>query len=153
MRITKRAIVVLGAMVLMLTGVFASGAQAAGPQPVGVPHAVPATSVISPMANWDCPSGNICVWTGSDGNGSRCNWSDADSDWQSGSIVCSWSGSTKVQSVFNNGTSSSFTGVQVYRNANFGSPFFCAPQGDHTRWIITNGGVLLRSHQWIRSAC
>jgi len=140
-------------MALMLVGGFASGAQAAVSQPVGVPHAIAATAVNSPLANWDCPSGNICVWTGADGNGSRCTWSDADPDWQGGSIRCSWSASTKVQSVFNNGTSSSFTGVQVYRNANYGSPFFCAPQGNHVRWIITNGGILLRSHRWISSTC
>src|SRR5690349_9843226 len=50
-----------------------------------------------------CPAGNLCVWDQPGFGGSRCMWSDADNDWQAGSIHCSWSASRPVQSMKNMG--------------------------------------------------
>ncbi|MFJ6673012.1 peptidase inhibitor family I36 protein [Actinosynnema sp. NPDC091369] len=100
---------------------------------------------------WECPSGNFCAWTGLDGTGSRCSWSDYDPDWRSGSITCSWSGGLKVQSYRNNGVSPTLTGVNVYQAADYGSWFDCAPQQSY--WNVTAGGVFLRSHRWTAGTC
>ncbi|MFI9386013.1 peptidase inhibitor family I36 protein [Kutzneria sp. NPDC052558] len=106
---------------------------------------VTAQQAMSPLA-WECSAGDFCAWTGLNGTGSRCAWSVADPDWQSGSIRCSWSGTSRVQSYFNNGTSTSFRGVKLYAGANYTSLLYCAPQG--TAWNVSGGGSFLRSHQW-----
>lgn len=138
----KRLAVVV--LTLLSAFVFAGNANAA--EPVQFKQAE-----MSIMA-WECPSGHFCAWTGLNGTGARCAWSDADPDWQSGNIRCSWSGTGKVQSYLNNGTSSSYTGVEIYRYANYVSKFHCVLQRGQG-WNVTAGGVLLRSHRWISSTC
>ncbi|MBP2324701.1 hypothetical protein JOF56_005086 [Kibdelosporangium banguiense] len=144
MRITRLAVGLLAmlAAFVMVTG----SAHAAMPKPV---EFVPAD--VSTMA-WECASGNFCAWTGLDGKGSRCSWSDADPDWLSGTVRCSWAGSQKVQSYLNNGTSSRFTGVEIYLNPNYVTKFHCVLQGGQG-WNVTEGGVFLRSHRWISAPC
>ena len=145
---TKRLLAVCGLVALMVVG-LASAANAAGgssaPRPVA---AGPSASL-----NWDCPAGDFCAWTGTDGNGSRCNWANADADWQVAPVVCSWAGSSPVRSFLNNGRSTRFTGVALYFGSGFNQFYFCAPQLTGTRWVIPGGGAFLRSHQWITSAC
>jgi hypothetical protein len=86
-----------------------------------------------------CPAGNLCVWPVLDGSRNRCTWLNQDNDWFNSPVVCSWASSQPVKAVFNNGTSSSFTGVNLYRGANF---------------IATNSaGVILRSHRWTSGSC
>lgn len=65
----------------------------------------PGTVQASPSAFSDCPTGNVCFWTGDNGTGSRCTWSVDDPDWQGGSIRCSWAATTPAQSVYNHGNS------------------------------------------------
>ncbi|MEV0743328.1 hypothetical protein AB0I51_47150 [Streptomyces sp. NPDC050549] len=38
--------------------------------------------------------------------GNRCSWSNADSDWTSGTVTCSSADDRNVKSVYNHGTSS-----------------------------------------------
>ncbi|MFF3869122.1 peptidase inhibitor family I36 protein [Micromonospora sp. NPDC001898] len=98
---------------------------------------------------WDCPVGDLCVWSGDNGTGSRCNWSDADNDWTSGATSCSWADTTTVKSMWNRGTSSSYSVVALYRNANYGSRWGCLGQNGGN-W--TGVGIYLRSHRW-QSSC
>ncbi|PRY33482.1 peptidase inhibitor family I36 [Pseudosporangium ferrugineum] len=109
--------------------------------------AVPASAGQRALA-WECPSGNVCVWTGSYGTGSRCLWSDADNDWQAGGIRCSWAASQPVRSIYNNGTNSSYAGVALYRAANYQNFHWCVPQGT----LRNDENVYLRSHRWVSSA-
>lgn len=84
----------IGLLVLLSSLVFVTGnaGAAAGPKPV---EFVPADVSVNA---WECPVGDFCAWTGLNGTGARCNWANADSDWQSGSIRCSWAGTSQVQS-------------------------------------------------------
>ncbi|WP_431883069.1 peptidase inhibitor family I36 protein [Micromonospora gifhornensis] len=100
-------------------------------------------------AAWDCPSGDLCIWTGTNGTGSRCAWSNADNDWRSGSIVCSWSSTQPYRSVWNRGTSSSYVAVWIYGGANYTGSYDCIAQGD--RFGSSNGRA--RSHRWQASGC
>ena len=137
----------IGLLVMLSAFVLAVGnADAAKPKPVEfVPADVSVTA-------WECALGDFCAWTGLNGTGSRCSWTNADPDWLAGTIRCSWAGTSRVQSYRNNGTSSSFTGVEIYQNANYVTKFHCAPQGG-SLWNVTEGGVFLRSHRWISSPC
>jgi hypothetical protein len=94
-----------------------------------------------------CPSGNMCAWPVSDGSSSRCAWTNADPDWQSGSTTCSWSSSRAVMAVYNHGTSTSYDRVCLYTGANYTG----------NAWYIRRGvasgpafpGVKIRSHRWV----
>lgn len=110
------------------------------------PEAVPVDVSTASVTAWECAAGDFCAWTGRNGTGSRCAWTNADPDWRSGSVQCSWSGTQRVQSYWNRGTSTSFRGVKLYLSANFGSLAYCVPQG--TAWNVEDGGTFLRSHQW-----
>lgn len=149
MRFFRTAAMALGLTAMLLAGTVAT-AQAATPRPAPVAAAAEA----APLAAWDCPAGNVCVWENRGGTGRRCHWSDADPDWWSGSIVCSWADDTKVESFRNNGRSTGYSGVALYQGANYATPFwFCAPQLTGDLWDVTNGGVFLRSHRWITGSC
>lgn len=67
--------------------------------------ALPASASAAPAsaAAVDCASGDVCFWTGFNFTGSKCSWSVADPDWQSGAIKCSWAATTNVKSVWNAG--------------------------------------------------
>ncbi len=137
----------IGLPVVLAALVMGTGtASATQPKPVEI---VPAEASV--MA-WECASGDFCAWTGLNGTGSRCSWSDADPDWLSGNIRCSWAGTSRVQSYLNNGTSSRFTGVEIYLNPNYVTKFHCVLQHGQG-WNVTEGGVFLRSHRWITGAC
>ncbi|MEU4643905.1 peptidase inhibitor family I36 protein [Micromonospora sp. NPDC023814] len=99
-------------------------------------------------AAWDCPVGDICIWSGDNGTGSRCNWANADNDWRSGSIACSWSATSPVKSMWNRGTSSSYTVVALYHGADYSNLWGCLGQNGGN-W--TGIGVYLRSHRWASS--
>jgi peptidase inhibitor family I36 len=122
---------------------FGLVAAVLAPAPAG---AAPASA--QQLRAWECPAGNVCVWTGAYGTGSRCLWSDADNDWQNGGIRCSWSASQPVRSIYNNGTSSSYAGVALYQAANYQSFYWCVPQGV----LRSDENVYLRSHRWVGSA-
>jgi hypothetical protein len=148
MRFFRTAAMAFGLTAMLLAGTVAT-AQAATPRP----SAVPATAEAAPLAAWECPAANLCVWENTGGTGRRCNWSDADPDWWSGSIVCSWADDTKVESFRNNGRSTSYTGVRLYHGASYSNLYFCARQLTGELWNIPSGGVYLRSHQWVTGSC
>jgi hypothetical protein len=140
----RLASALLAALSVGLLG--AAGADAAAPRPVQVVESGPSVQA------WDnCDPGELCVWEDLNGNGRMCAWTNADNDWWNTPVVCSWASSTPVESYWNRGTSTSFTGVELHRVAGYGSKFHCAPQG--TNWNVTNGGVILRSHIWITRTC
>ncbi|MET9459932.1 peptidase inhibitor family I36 protein [Streptomyces canus] len=106
----------------------------------------PSSASASAQAAWDCPSGNLCIWTGTAGTGSRCTWTNADTDWYRAPVVCSWADDRVVGSAKNNGTSSSYDWVVLYDGANYGGTtcYFIAQHGD--TW--SNLNFKLRSHRW-----
>ncbi|MEV7289790.1 peptidase inhibitor family I36 protein [Streptomyces sp. NPDC093252] len=125
---------------LVLTGVALAGLAVVVP---------PASANAATAAYSDCPSGNVCFYTGTGGTGSRCNWSNADSDWASGAITCSWALTSPARSMYNHGTSTAFTAVAFYHGVNYTSYNGCMGQG----WAGNIGPAYLRSHQWVTFAC
>ncbi|TQS43028.1 peptidase inhibitor family I36 protein [Cryptosporangium phraense] len=96
-----------------------------------------------------CPSGSFCIWPVHDHSSGRCSWSNADADWQTAPVVCSWAATRPVQYLYNNGTSSSYAGVCIYIGANYSRPSSWASQGQY--YGILGGGDFLRSHRWLSS--
>jgi hypothetical protein len=92
----------------------------------------------------DCAAGYLCVWDGANYTGNKCSWQNADADWWSGSVVCSWADDRVVKSIYNHGTSSAYAGVTIYYGANYASPIGCVYQGQ----MGTGTGVMIRSHKW-----
>lgn len=143
MRKTRTALAIAGTALAVSAVVMPGGAQAA----TSAPHAPTKADVA--RAAVDCGSGNVCFWTGFNFTGSRCAWSVADPDWQSGTIRCSWSATTNVKSVFNAGTSSA-TGVAYYTGANYSNRIGCTRQ-QHGGNLA--GTYKVRSHRWISGSC
>ena len=98
----------------------------------------------------DCNAGNVCFYTGFNGSGSMCKWSVADPDWTSGAIKCGWASTHNVESVYNHGTSTGFSGVRYYLRTNYQSSIGCTPQGKQGNLA---GTYQLRSHQWVTGNC
>ncbi|MEV6764240.1 peptidase inhibitor family I36 protein [Streptomyces sp. NPDC051105] len=105
----------------------------------------PSAASASTQAAWDCPSGDLCVWTGTAGTGSRCTWANADADWYNTPTVCSWADNQVVGSAKNSGTSSSYNWVILYTGANYTGTGYCIAQHGDT-WANLN--VKFRSHRW-----
>ncbi|MBQ0984174.1 peptidase inhibitor family I36 protein [Streptomyces sp. F63] len=113
--------------------------------------ALPGTTATAAPTPWEsCVSGNVCFFTGRDGTGLMCAWSVADPDWTQGTSKCSWSQTDEVKSVWNRGTSSSFTGVAYYQWKDYNTRKGCTPQGKRGNLA---GTYKLKSHQWIKSSC
>lgn len=93
-----------------------------------------------------CPGSNMCAWPVSDGSRNRCSWTNADVDWQSAPVTCSWSSSSPVWAVYNNGTSQSYAGVCLYAGANYANWQIWVARG-----VSVSGlpGVKIRSHKWV----
>lgn len=138
--ISRRVAAILSGMILLLTGTATAA------------HATNAPTAT--LAAWDCPVGDLCVWSGYDGTGSRCNWANADNDWMTAPVSCSWSGYNKVKSIYNRGQSTSFVGVMLYKNINYASNAIwgCIAQGSKMSFISgISDGVYLASHRWTNS--
>ena len=60
-----------------------------------------------------CPPGNLCFFTGPNGTGSMCRWTQVDDDWTRAPTTCSWARTQNVCSIFNrwSGTVDYFRGV------------------------------------------
>ncbi len=139
--ISRGIAAVLSGMILLLTG------------PATAAHATTAQTTAA-LAAWDCPVGDLCVWSGYDGTGSRCNWANADNDWMNAPVTCSWSGYNKVKSIYNRGQSTSYLGVMLYENINYNSNdiWGCIAQGKKMSFISgISDGVYLASHRWTNS--
>ncbi|MBP2324713.1 hypothetical protein JOF56_005098 [Kibdelosporangium banguiense] len=101
---------------------------------------------VTPDSFADCPAGNACFYNDL---GQKCTWSDADPDWSSGSIRCSWARTRQAVFVTNHGTSPAFTAVAFYQGTNYTSYNGCMGQG----WEGRIGPVFLLSHRWITTPC
>ncbi|MCG7210202.1 peptidase inhibitor family I36 protein [Streptomyces arenae] len=99
----------------------------------------------------DCPSGSLCVWDQINYTGNRCSWSNADSDWTSGSVTCSWADDRNVKSVYNHGTSSSYEGVGLYSGAGYSGYLGCIGQGVKGPGVSGSPGLKVLSHKWLTS--
>lgn len=159
-RLRNAGILVIAGAAAVMAMAIAPAAQAAIPAQSVAVHAVAVQSVAvhpaawddqtnAQLAAWDCNPGNVCFWTGFGGTGSRCMWSNADSDWTSAPDVCSWATSSNVKSVYNAGTSSA-TGVAYYRNTGYNDRIGCTKQGKKGDLA---GTYQLRSHKWISGSC
>ncbi|MGW9595407.1 peptidase inhibitor family I36 protein [Streptomyces chartreusis] len=96
----------------------------------------------------DCDPGLFCAWTADNGTGARCEWRVDDADWLAGSRVCSWSDTSRVQSIYNNGTTGA--PVATYPGVNYtGGRVVCTARGAKGNFSENGGaGVFLRSHKW-----
>ncbi|GIE78548.1 hypothetical protein Aph02nite_44980 [Actinoplanes philippinensis] len=130
------------AIVVLLFGLLVAGGSPATAAPSG-PSQVAAASYA------DCPSGNVCFYTGNGGTGSMCRWSDADPDWSAGSVRCSWAQTQPARSVYNHGQSTAYTAVAFYIGRNYTSYNGCMGRG----WMGDIGPVFLLSHRWYNGAC
>jgi Peptidase inhibitor family I36 len=149
MRRTLFVLFVAVAAMLSLVGA-ASAAPSTSPGPdvlinstVAAPGLV--TRDVSAQA-LSCGSSNMCAWPVSDGSSSRCSWSNADPDWQSGSVTCSWSSSRAVWAVYNHGASTSYAGVCLYSSANYVNWEIWVARGVQVEGLP---GVKIRSHKWV----
>ncbi|RDI31690.1 peptidase inhibitor family I36 protein [Lentzea flaviverrucosa] len=104
-------------------------------------------SGVTPQA-LTCSSGNLCVWPVTDGSRNRCSWLNRDNDWWNTPVVCSWSSSQTVKAIYNRGTSSSFSGVCLYANANYSHALYYVPQGQQ---FVPGPQYVVRSHRWVSS--
>jgi hypothetical protein len=96
-----------------------------------------------------CTSGNVCVWPVADGSRNRCSWVNRDNDWWNTPVVCSWASSQTVKAIYNRGTSSSFSGVCLYANANYTHWLYYVAQGVQ---YVPGPQYIVRSHRWVSSA-
>ncbi len=111
----------------------------------------PANATVTPHASYsDCPAGNVCFYTGQNGTGSMCKWSNADNDWTAEPVICSWAKTNNVKSVYNHGTSTRFTGVVYFTQTNYVSRIGCTRQGVQGNLA---GTYQLRSHEWTTGSC
>ena len=62
-----------------------------------------------------CLPGAICFYTGKAGGGKKCSWTAHDTDWASGSSICSWALTANVCSVYNRTSER----VEYFRSANY----------------------------------
>lgn len=122
----------------MLAGLASAAAM------VGLVMPSSAQAAAAGPAAWSCPIGHVCFYTGDNGTGQVCEWSQDDRDWRSGEIVCSWSSSTRAQSVRNRGTSG--RPVSYYTGTDYTGWAGCTNSG--TQVNFPGSGYYLRSHTW-----
>lgn len=148
MRRASITVLTIAAALLSLLGVTTSGAAADTAdvhRPVTAGWTVTPTAGVSTQA-LTCAAGDMCAWPVVDGSRNRCSWTNADNDWRNAPVTCSWS-AQPVKAIYNNGRSTAYDGVCLYRGANYTSPEIWVPQ----RATATNStGVVLRSHRWTR---
>jgi hypothetical protein len=126
----------------VFAGVLGGGAVAqASPAAVFTP---------ADVADFSCTAGSICFYSGRDGTGDKCQWSDDDPNWNSGSIVCSWADEKPVASVYNHGQDDDFTGVAFYSQSDYRTREGCTRQGQAGN---LSGDYKVASHRWIKGSC
>ena len=142
-------VVVLGALVSLVSTASAdtSPAATAAARPATAGWAQTSDRGVAPLA-LSCPSGDLCVWPVTDGSRNRCSWVNSDNDWWNAPVVCSWASSQTVKAIYNHGTSSSFSGVCLYANANYSHWLYYVPQGQS---YVPPTQYIVRSHRWVSS--
>ncbi|MCS7477675.1 peptidase inhibitor family I36 protein [Umezawaea endophytica] len=141
--------VVLGALAGLVgtAGADTDPADTAASRSATTGQAQAADPGVTPQA-LTCPSGNLCVWPVTDGSRNRCSWLNSDNDWWNTPVVCSWASSQTVKAIYNNGTSSSYSGVCLYANANYTHWLYYVPQG---QTYVPGPQYIVRSHRWVSS--
>lgn len=96
-----------------------------------------------------CIKGSVCFFTGTDGQGRMCAWVGDDVNWLSGQESCSWAGTQRPRSVFNNGHDTD-TGEKFVHVVYFAEPVWkgrlgCAEVGSKAN---LPDSVQPRSHTW-----
>ncbi|WP_433472397.1 peptidase inhibitor family I36 protein [Spirillospora sp. CA-142024] len=125
------------------TGLLA-GAVVAGAITAVAPSAAMAATTRS--TDGVCPKGDVCVWSGKNATGVRCNWTGNDPDWQGGAVQCKPHG-FKVYSIWNNGyTSDPYNKVRFYKYANYGTELY--DPMPVTSQPVNAAGIPIRSHKW-----
>jgi peptidase inhibitor family I36 len=149
MRRTLSVLFVVAAALLSLLGTASAQPETSAAPGVLVNPAIAAGVAARPDVSAQaltCPSSNMCAWPVSDGSRNRCSWVNRDADWQTAPVTCSWSSSSPVWAVYNNGTSTSYAGVCLYANANYTNWQIWVARG-----VSVGGlpGVRIRSHKWV----
>jgi len=149
----RKALCVLLVVLGALAGLV--GTATAGTSPADTASAQPATRGWAQTPAPDvalralsCPSGDLCVWPVTDGSRNRCSWTNSDNDWWNAPVSCSWSSSQTVKAIYNHGTSSSYSGVCLYANANYSHWLYYVPQGQS---YVPPTQYIVRSHRWVTS--
>lgn len=123
-----------------------AGAVVAGVTTAAIPSAAVASATTA--ANASCPKGDVCVWSGRNATGVRCNWSGDDPDWRGGSVQCRPHG-FRVNTVWNNGyTSHPYSKVKFYRYAGYRGQI--ADPLPVTSRPLNAANLVMRSHRWSR---
>ena len=141
-------VVVLGALVSLVSTASADTSPAAAARPATAGWAQTSDAGVALLA-LSCPSGDLCVWPVTDGSRNRCSWVNSDNDWWNTPVVCSWASSQTVKAIYNHGTSSSFSGVCLYANANYSHWLYYVVRGDQ---FVPGPQYIVRSHRWVNSA-
>jgi hypothetical protein len=109
----------------------------------------PAAQEPDPAGYDRCAEGNICFFTGPDGQGDMCDWFGNDEDWRTGDISCNWPDTAPVRSIFNNGMGAdmgeTFVDVVYFSGSGFTDRLGCVPV--QTRTTIAEPAVV-KSHEW-----
>jgi hypothetical protein len=125
----KRTLSVLFVAVVALLSLLGTASAEPGAAPVNRPVTVyaPVQNDVSVQA-LSCTSGNMCAWPVSDGSRNRCSWGNADNDWQTAPVTCSWSSSSAVWAVYG------------------GNIAYYVARGQQADGFP---GVKIRSHKWV----
>lgn len=149
MKRTLSVLFVAAAALLSLLGT-ASAQPGVSPAPgVLVSPALAARATVHTNASvqaLSCPGSNMCAWPVPDDSRDRCAWTNADRDWQAAPVTCSWSSSSAVWAVHNNGTSQSYAGVCLYAGANYANWQIWVGRGVSVSGLPS---VKIRSHKWV----
>ncbi|WP_420895494.1 peptidase inhibitor family I36 protein [Streptomyces anulatus] len=90
---------------------------------------------------WSCSNGSVCVYSRSNGRGTKCQWNVKDPNWAGGNIQCSFS---VPRSVWNRKSSS----VKLYGRTNYRTKIFTIAADDRTNVNGGSGRFAIRSHKW-----
>ncbi|MFD5752658.1 peptidase inhibitor family I36 protein [Streptomyces sp. NPDC127033] len=114
----------------------------------GLATATPALA--APAADWSCPGGYVCFYTGVNGTGARCAWDVSDSDWLRGDVRCSWASiaPTVVSAYVTTGTAGS---VRLYSGVNYSTEVDCITNGRKQNYSPNRIRVL--SHRLYSNGC
>jgi hypothetical protein len=110
--------------------------------------AAPSAAMAATTTTGTCPKGDVCVWSGKNATGTRCNWTGDDPDWRGGSVRCRPYG-FKVNTIWNNGyISDPYHWVRFFHGANYQNEVSDAVPV--TAKPIAAGNISIRSHKWAK---
>ncbi|MGN9759360.1 protein kinase domain-containing protein [Streptomyces sp. SD31] len=105
----------------------------------------------APQGYARCDQGDVCFFTKPDGQGEMCAWYERDHDWIGGVVICDWAKTTRPRSAFNNGyVGDPHHDVKLFREAKWKEPFGCIQELQKVNFPDP-GGLVIRSHEWVRS--